>query len=322
MIIQTEVLQKEVNDIQEFVKEILNFNIDNDDVLYFRGEGRDYKETALQPSIYRNPKHLENEHCIYREIQRFNDYEFTVDKSAFDRLSRMQHYTTLTRLIDLSEDALTALHFAISTRQCSDDAVVYVVAIKKNKIKYYDSDAVSVISNLVKIPLINGDVPDKSKESIARDANKILEECKFGKYNFKYFIDKYNELDSTKFLLHEIKEEKGYFSSIINPEHIFSIQCVKPKLSNTRIYGQKGVFLLFGLNSENFKKEISIIKYDENNQSFLSVETPTHPITKIMKIKIGCKIKLKTLEKLGITTPYIYTGLDKVSEYFRDKDYA
>jgi hypothetical protein len=299
-----------VNSIPEFMQQILDFEHEEDCTVYFRGEDKDYKDTAFQPSIYRNTKHLENEYRIYREMQRFNDHEFIEDKSAFDKLSRMQHYLAPTRLIDFSEDALTALYFALVTRKTCDDAVVYVTAVASDKIKYYDSDAVSVISNLAKLPLDNDDIRKKSKRAIADDAKKAM--LKSNK------IDEYNSCKSTDFLLHEIKEEKSYFSHIIDPKHIFSAQFVKPKLTNTRIYGQKGAFLLFGLNFDDVKNHIPIIDYNEHGKLVLLDNILIqHPIKKILKLKISCKIDLTYLKKLGVTKPYIYTGMDKVSEHLK-----
>ena len=268
-----EINEIQVHSIPEFMQQILNFEYegDCDYTVYFRGEDSDYGKTAFQPSIYRNAKHLENEHRIYREMQRFNDHEFTEDRSAFDKLSRMQHYLAPTRLIDFSEDALTALYFALVTRKTCDDAIVYVTAVANNKIKYYDSDAVSVISNLAKLPLNSND--KKSKEAVVKSAKKKLEKIK-----------RFNKCKSAGFLLHEIKEETGYFSHIIDPQHIFSAQFVKPKLTNTRIYGQKGAFLLFGLNCEKVEDNIPIIKYDEKTKTskLLCDDRYSHPIIKIM----------------------------------------
>jgi len=43
-----------------------------------------------------------------------------------------------------------------------------------------------------------------------------------------------------------------------------------------------------------------------------------HPIKKILKIKINYSVDLKKLRKVGITKPYIYTGMDKISEHLKD----
>jgi hypothetical protein len=313
-----EINEIQVHSIPDFVKAVLDFKYEgdcDDYTVYFRGEDSDYGKNAFQPSIYRKshdlesvPRYLKNEHLIYREMQRFNNHEFIEDRSAFDKLSRMQHYLAPTRLIDFSEDALTALYFALVTRKTCDDAIVYVTAVANDKIKYYDSDAVSVISNLAKLPLDNDDISEKSKRAIAEKAKEKL-----------HRIDDFNKCKSAEFLLHEIKEEKSYFSHIINPQHIFSAQFVKPKLTNTRIYGQKGAFLLFGLKFDDVKNHIPIINYKDKKLVLLSDSSRMkHPIIKIMKIRVSCLITLDYLKKLGVTTPYIYTGMDKVSDHLKE----
>lgn len=314
-----EINEIQVHSIPDFVKAVLDFKYegDCDCTVYFRGENNDYGKNAFQPSIYRKShdlesesRYLKNEHRIYREMQRFNNHEFTEDRSAFDKLSRMQHYTAPTRLIDFSEDALTALYFAVETRKTCDDAIVYVTAIANEKIKYYDSDAVSVISNLAKLPL--SDDSDKSKQAISISAKESLNNPRCDS------VKCFNSQKSAEFLLHEIKEEKSYFSHIINPQHIFSAQFVKPKLTNTRIYGQKGAFLLFGLNYDNVTSHIPIIDYKDKKAVLLGDSSPMkHPIIKIMKIRVSCLITLDHLKKLGVTKPYIYTGMDKVSEHLK-----
>lgn len=244
-------------------------------------------------------------------MQRFNDYEFNDDRTTFDKLSRMQHFLTPTRLIDLSEDALTALYFAVSERKNNCNAVVYVVSIKTESIKYYDSDTVSVISNLCKQPLKNKDPEEKSKESIHKITKVAIEKG--------WRKERFNSEISIQYLLHDIRDDVTHFKDLINPRHIFSIQCVKPKLANTRIYGQKGAFLLFGLNSYNVNASIPVLEYDQGNLVLHESIFHSSPIVTIMKIEISCKIGLDTLKKVGITAPYIYPGLEKVSEYFKEK---
>lgn len=287
---------------------------------YFRGEPDDYEEGALTPSIYTKPGRLENEPVFYREMQRFNDQEFRDDKTTFDKLSRMQHYSAPTRLIDMSEDALSALYFALNDQskepkanvQKEVDAVVYVIDVVSKKLRYYDSDAVSVVANLVKSPLLF-DGTEKNKQSIARDANKYRED-----------IDTFNQRDSIKFLLHDIKEEKPYFSNIIDPKHIFSVQCVKPKFTHSRINSQKGAFLLFGINPDMdiIRKNIRLIEKcgDDFYLCHNSDNKIQHPIERITKIVIkadAVKRMKDELESIGIKTPFIYPEMDKVAEYLK-----
>lgn len=293
--------------LEELLRLVLQCEPAIGNTLYFRGESEDYGLTALIPSIYRD-KHLAHEHTYYREMQRFNDHEFVSDKTAFDKLARMQHYLCPTRLIDMSKDLMSAAWFALEKRQKQqayvEDAVLYVLEIRENKIKYYDSDAVSVVANLAKTPLDNKHNIEKSKRSIWRDAINYLGQ-----------VEEYNQAQcrSRSYLMHDIKEEKAYFEDDIVPAHLFSVFCVKPKYSNQRVHGQKGAFLLFGMNKQDVEKPISLM--EEINKPFMFHD---HPIEKITKIILDRNIKLAELEKIGVTKPYIYPELEKVSEFLKD----
>lgn len=291
--------------VDEVIRYALQINKTKEaNLLYFRGENTDHGSGALTPSIYRQD-FLKNEHQIFREMQRFNDNEFTTDKTAFDKLARMQHYTTPTRMLDLSEDIFSSLYFSLDSRKENTQSVLYILEIEQEKIKYYDSDSVSILANLAKSPLEKLTNINKSKQAIHRDA-------------LQYINDRtgYNQakLESKEFLLHDIKEEKSYFNDLIDPVDIFSILAVKPKLNSQRLQKQKGAFLLFGLNKDNYQESFKII----NEKKELNPDSKYHPIVKLTKIIIAPTIKLSDLATLGITKPFIYPELDRVSEYLKD----
>ncbi len=299
-------MSKEVTKISEIIDYITSLELTdkNKSILAFRGEKRDYGDTALTPYLYRDSYFIENEHNIYREMQRFNDNEFINDRTIFDKLSRMQHYSAPTRLLDISEDIMSAIYFAIAEKNDNSDAILYIFEIDEAKIKYYDSDAVSVVSNIVKLPLKNKNNFKKSKKSLLHDIKK---------YNKKEF----NKQKSSKFLIHEIREEKPQFESIINPKDLTSILCVRPKLTSKRLILQKGFFLLFGLNYEDVNKPIYLLK----NGKLLKDCNIKHPIKKIHKLTLkACTIKKmkEDLEKLGISKSFIYPEMDKVADSLKE----
>jgi len=304
-----EIKTKKVKNLTQLIKWVLKKvqRAKDDSIFVFRGERKDYKE-PLVSSIYRNG-YIKNEEVIFRESQRFNNEEFRTDKTAFDRLARMQHYSTPTRLVDVSQDLFTALYFALEKKDeehddCHD-AVIYLLEIEQKKIKYYDSDAVSVISNLSKIPLKGG---DKSKKQLAKDVKRYIER------NESVRTKCFNKLKSAKFLRHEIREEKPHFEPIIDPNHLASIQFVYPKFSNDRVSAQKGAFLLFGINLDDVMKPIRLIS---DNEKLLNIKGYDHPVKNIFKVIIrGSAVQKirKELNSLGITKPFIYPEMDKVSE--------
>lgn len=301
-----------VGSLSQLVKEVARLNLENDQNFFvFRGEGRDWKETALVPGVYRKPEYLQKEHTIFKEMQRFNDRDFTFDSSSFDYLSRMQHYDAPSRLLDVSEDLLSAVYFAVENHNLSDgDAMVYVLEIDHSKVKYFDSDAVSVVSNLAKIPLTSKD-NKKSKFELLKKVQDVLRlESK------KNHVIKFNECESTKFLVHEIGNEKPHFRNIVNPEHIISTYFVWPKLTSNRLRSQKGAFILFGLNFYDEEKPISLIK---GGRLFRDEYAPT-PLVNLhvfaLKKHRVSKIK-EQLYALGIKKPFIYPEMDKVAEYLK-----
>ena len=291
--------------LDEAIRYILQLEkINEESQFYFRGARKEYRNPFV-PSIYRDDN-LQKEDEYFREMQRYNDNEFTIDKTAFDKLSRMQHYGTPTRLLDISEDAMSALYFALEN-DSDEPAVIYVLEIDKKQIKYYDSDTVSVLANLAKIPLRNEHISEKSKIKIAQDALRYID--KREDYNLL-------DIDSKKYLLHEIKEEKPYFEDLINPRHIFSIQCVKPKFTNQRIQNQKGAFLLFGLNKDkdNVHDPIPLLE----NDNLVDPRHYQHPVLNITMIRLH-NVKLSDLNRLGITKAFIYPELERISQYLKEK---
>jgi hypothetical protein len=109
------------------------WRLSDDKELWFRGESRDHENTLLRPELYR-PREpnalrpvddlLDIESALYEEFQRCAD-QFrteTLDRKywEWDSYFLLQHHGGATRLLDWSDGALMALHFAV--RNARDDA--------------------------------------------------------------------------------------------------------------------------------------------------------------------------------------------------------
>lgn len=195
---------------------------------FFRGHSDARYE--LTPSLLRkwdngDWQFLPSEDRLCKELLIAHHDEFQSDQYCFDRLVRMQHYGLPTRLLDISGNPLVALFFACSCKpdHIALDGEVIVFQVSSDRVKYYDSDTVSCLSNLSNLTNAQKNAIDLSLD---RDA--------------------FNETDVAGKLLHHIKSEKGFFENRIIPDDLGSIICVKAKRTNTRIKSQSGAFLLFG----------------------------------------------------------------------------
>lgn len=109
---------------------------------WFRGEGGDYKENKLRPALYRAPKTgtmrsaadlIEIEDDLFQHFQH-NSTELAKAESLGEDADDpwgsyflMQHYGAPTRLLDWSDGALIALHFALrNEKEPETDRFVFV----------------------------------------------------------------------------------------------------------------------------------------------------------------------------------------------------
>ena len=127
----------------------------------------------------------------------------------------------------------------------------------------------------------------------------------------------FNEQDSIRILLRQIKEEKPYFEPLIRPDDLSSIFLVKPKYGNPRITNQAGAFFLFGLGTKQgnpcVTKEQSLAKGGH-------MEIPSDWIKhKFIVPKDKKKKILEELALLGITESYIYPEIDKYAKELKKK---
>jgi FRG domain len=106
------------------------WRLPNNEELWFRAEDSAHKETHLQPGLYRPKvsaarqpsiaKLLELENDLYEEFGRcatqLSDARAQSDDWEWDSYFLMQHHGVPTRLLDWTDGALIALHFAVAKK--------------------------------------------------------------------------------------------------------------------------------------------------------------------------------------------------------------
>ncbi|WP_439486530.1 FRG domain-containing protein [Blastomonas fulva] len=217
-----------IDSVEGFLAALQGLPPRNGAEIFYRGHEDESFE--LTPSLLRrwpdgSWQFLPSEDRLNKELLIAHYDEFQGDQYCFDRLVRMQHFGLPTRLLDISGNPLVALFFACYSKQelMEVPGEVIIFRVPEAKIKYYDSDTVSCLSNLSNLSY--------------EQKNEI---------NLALGVDAFNQSEVAGKLLHHIKSEKGFFEPRIDPDHLGTIVCVKAKQTNTRIKSQSGAFLLYG----------------------------------------------------------------------------
>jgi hypothetical protein len=195
-------------------------------------------------------------------------------------------------LLDITGNPLIALLFACKNEIDKDDETgkekhadgeIIIFRLPKKEIKYFDSDTVSVISNISKQP-----------------------------FEFEFVVksgetpEQFSTQERVKLLVHDIRQERSLFEPKIKSEHLQSVICVKPLLDNPRIMRQDGAFFLFGVNGK--KSESSRIP-----DSYIY-----KPKGLGLVVRAAEKKKMREqLESLGISEGKIYPEIDSVASYVK-----
>uniref|UniRef100_UPI0022E6EAA3 FRG domain-containing protein n=1 Tax=Lactococcus lactis TaxID=1358 RepID=UPI0022E6EAA3 len=272
-----------IDSISSFTS-LLSFEGKTDNRLFFRGHSN--SNYMLKPSIFRNPKIFSKENRIYEESLARNpeEYDFN-NRTHLDILKKMQHYGIPTRLMDITENLLTGLYFAVETDDVDGELIVF--SVNTSKVKYTRSDNVSILCSL----------PPFSPE----EKQKIFSFAK--------------ELDTTglnkekliKRLRHEVSTEKP-FEPEIDPNSFSKDYFVIPKRDNRRIIQQNGSFIVCCLNP------ISNSKI--NDKRFKNYQSGKHEIF-IIPSKMKTHIRSQ-LNLYGINQATIYPEIEKVSEFLKN----
>ena len=263
-------------------------------MLYFRGEGDD--SWKLCPSVMRNSSegnailhNKEGEMLLDLMSQRPED--FIGATSALSQWVIAQHHELKTRILDITRNPLVALFHACERPPGSNKGILHVFVVPKDIIKTFDSDAISVVANLAKLPRFEqyrlmGVNPEED------DSYQPLYE---GTEEHFHILDR---------LYNYIRQEKPHFKERIDVRDFFRVFVVEPQQSFERIRAQSGAFLISAFH-ERFEPE-KILELNKNIPVYHHYKIPV-PANKKDEI-------LDELKFLNITLEVLFPGLDKAAE--------
>lgn len=222
------------------------------DGLFFRGESQEYNYQV--PGLYRKFAWIKNEEKILNYNQIFSPEDLTKENTIFDNLTVLQHHGGVTRILDVTSNALIALYFAVSNSK-NEDGYVYLISGEKKEevggeIKYPNSISVLTKASLAELTF---------------EQKKVLFE--------KTYEERNNGEDLKHYITSLQKEELSACLSVIDKlysnvqkylntsfvsikvKDLYGVDIVQPFRIDRRIIQQSSAFLIFGL--ENLSSVLS-----------------------------------------------------------------
>jgi hypothetical protein len=250
--------------------------------------GQSVYSWMLRPKAFRLSRWYRHERDMVRELISTHPQEFVDDTLMVDRLVRMQHYDLPTRLLDVSQNFLAALFFACEhdREKPEESGAVFVIKGNVNDKKYYDSDSISLVSNL-------SNLSEKEKLELferSPDNEAHPEE------------DAFNIFPATERLLQFVRDEKPYFRSRALKADLMRSYLLIPKKNNRRIVAQSGAFLVFGLVGPDRSPDLHRFQISR------------HQIPRASKDAIR-----RALEGLGITAANLFPEIDRAAAFIADR---
>lgn len=222
--------------------------------VFFRGQSEEFE--FIIPSIFRDTKHIENEHELIKEAEISYPLEIQKIKNQSDKLALMQHYGLPTRILDITANALVALYFAVSENEDKDGVVYLFNKKRKKEEEVLTSKSIPVI---IKTVLTNLTYKEKLLLDLTfrKIKNKEILLSSFRKVNYRI-------LPIVEKIYDAIKMDIGFIPTNIKVSDFYGLNFVTPLEVDERIIRQNAMFMIFGLDGiyNSHKEGLKQLKLD------------------------------------------------------------
>ena len=261
--------------------------------LYFRGESECGWE--LRPSLMRSDLAVYENEMLTDLISRRPE-EFNEMPSALAQWVLAQHHGLKTRFLDVTRNPLVALYHACDKtgqREHEEgDGRLHVFAVPRALIEPFNSDAISIASNVARLS--------------RREKDALLgKHFSLGNNRIRYEDE---HVRAMRRLQRLIRQEKPYFEERIDPRDFYQVFVVEPQQASERLRAQAGAFLVSAFH-ERFERE-EILRWND--------EIPVYAHYKLtISAKHLNRIK-DDLHLLNVTRETLFPGLDSSARSVSD----